>query len=261
MIMKKAFYLFAGLALLLNSCEKEIDIDLDEADQKIVIVGQVTNNDFQAQVKINRTLAFDEASNYPAVTNATVTITEAIGGSTTTYTLIQTEPGMYKSENPMGQIGATYTMRVEVDGEVYEASSTMPDLVSVEPIYFDELFPGSVFAAIAFQDVGGRKDFYKANLYINGDKRPDIFITDDTFTDGMLSTAIFGGPDLAVESGDQVMIEIDHIDAANYNYWFTLQQNVSESTAAPANPETNITNDALGYFSAFSRTIAEAVAP
>lgn len=70
-----------------------------------------------------------------------------------------------------------------------------------------------------------------------------------------------GGPDLAVESGDQVFIEIDHIDEANYNYWFTMQQNVSESTAAPANPETNISNNALGYFSAFSRVSADAMAP
>ncbi len=261
MIMKKILFLLTVLSLLLTSCEKEIDVELDEADQKIVIVGTVTNNDFQAQVKINRSLPFDEVGDYPTVTNAVVTITETINGASTTYPLIQTESGIYKTENPLGQPGATYTMRVEVDGQVYEATSTMPDVVTISPIYFDELFPGSVFAAIDFEDVGGRADFYKANLYINGDKRPDIFITDDRFTDGMLNSAVFGGPDLAVESGDQIFVEIDHIDEANYNYWFTLQQNVSESTAAPANPETNISNNALGYFSAFSRVVADAMVP
>ncbi len=261
MIMKKILLLLSGLAFLLSACEKEVDIDLDASDQKIVIMGTVTNNDFQAQVKINRSVPFDEPSTYPNVTNAVVQITEKIGDVENIISLIQTEPGLYKSENPLGQPGATYTLRVELEGQVYEASSTMPDVVTLSPIYFDELFPGSIFAAINFQDVGGRKDFYKANLYIDGEKKPDIFITDDTFTDGMLNGAIFGGPDLAVESGDMVMIEIDHIDEANYNYWFTMLQNVSESTAAPANPETNLSNDALGYFCAYTRSVAEAMAP
>jgi hypothetical protein len=261
MIMKKILFLFTSLAMLLTACEKEVDIDLDAGDQKIVIVGTVTNNEFQAQVKINRSVPFDELSTYPHVTNAIVQITEKIGDVQNTIVLIQTEPGLYKSENPLGQPGATYTLRVELEGQVYEATSTMPDVVTISPIYFDELFPGSVFPAINFEDVGGRKDYYKANLYIDGERKPDIFITDDTFTDGMLNAAVFGGPDLAVDPGDMVMIEIDHIDEANYNYWFTMLQNVSESTAAPANPETNISNNALGYFSAYTRSVAEATAP
>lgn len=259
--MKKLIYLFAGLSLILASCEKEIDIDLDASDQKIVIVGQVTNQDFQAQVKINRSVPFDEASDFPAVTDAVVTITERIGDVETTITLNQTEPGLYKSENPLGQPGASYTLRVEADGEIYEATSTMSDVVEMTDIYFDELFPGSQFAAFGFYDQGGRKDFYKANLIINGERIPDIFITDDTFTDGQLNAAILGGPDLDVETGDAVIVEVDHIDEANYNYWYSLSLNVSESTAAPANPDTNLSNGALGYFSAFTRTTKEAIVP
>jgi hypothetical protein len=261
MKIKNILYLFVGLTFILSSCEKEIEIELDAADQKLVIIGTVTNNDSLAKVTINRSLAFDEVGNYPVVTNAIVTITETINGESNVHALIQTAPGVYKSENPLGQPGAKYDMRVEVDGQVYEATSTMPDVVAIEPIYFDEFFPGSLFAAINFQDIGGRKDYYKANLFINGEKRPDIFITDDTFTDGMLNSAVFGGPDLMVETDDQIKIEIDHFDQANYNYWYTLLQNVSESTAAPANPETNISNNPLGYFSAYTRVTAEAIVP
>jgi Domain of unknown function (DUF4249) len=259
--MKKLIYLFAGLSLILASCEKEIDIDLDASDQKIVIVGQVTNQDFQAQVKINRSVPFDEASDFPAVTDAVVTITERIGDVETTITLNQTEPGLYKSENPLGQPGATYTLRVEADGEIYEATSTMSDVVEVSEIYFEELFPGRRFAVLDFQDIGGRKDYYKADVFIIDEQKPDIFITDDTFTDGQLNTALFGGFGLAVETGDYVRINVDHIDEANYNYWYSLSLNVSESTAAPANPDTNLSNGALGYFSAFTRTTKEAIVP
>jgi len=259
--MKNKLFLFGLFALFLTACEKEIDVDLDAADQKIVIVGQVTNEDFQAQVKINRSVPFDEANDFPAVTDAVVTITERIGDVENTITLVQIEPGLYKSENPLGQPGATYTLRVEADGEIYEATSTMPDVVEVTDLYYDELFPGSQFVAFGFYDVGGRKDFYKANLIINDDRKPDIFITDDTFTDGQLNTALLGGPDLDVESGDVVIVEVDHIDEANYNYWYTLSLNVSESTAAPANPDTNLSNGALGYFSAFARTTKQAIVP
>ena len=56
-------------------------------------------------------------------------------------------------------------------------------------------------------------------------------------------------------------IEIDHIDEKVYNYWFSLSQNVNDATAAPANPVTNLSNGALGYFSAFSRSSVEGIVP
>lgn len=259
--MKKLLYIFSFISLSLVSCEKEIDIDLNEADQKVVIVGNVSNLEEPATVRITRSIAFDQPNDFPAVTNGTVEITRFFGTEEETFILSEVLPGVYQTETPIGQQGAKFKLRVVVDGEIYEAECTMPDQTEIVDFYFDELFPGSLFPGLDFLDVGGRKDFYKGNLFINGELQPDIFITDDTFTDGQINSVLFGGPDLEFNSGDTVMVQVDHIDEAIYNYWLTLQQNVNDATAAPANPDTNLSNGALGYFSAFSRSSVEGIVP
>jgi hypothetical protein len=259
--MKNVLYIFSLLSLFLVSCEKEIDIDLNEADQKVVIVGSVNNLDEPATVRITRSMAFDQPNDFPAVSNGTVEITRFFGTEEEIFILTEVQPGVYQTENPIGQQGANFKLLVVVDGETYEAECVMPDQTEIVDFYFEEILPGSLNPGVGFVDVGGRKDFYKANIIINRKRRPDIFITDDTFTDGEIMAAIFGGPDLEFETGDTVRIEIDHIDEKVYNYWFSLSQNVNDATAAPANPVTNLSNGALGYFSAFSRSSVEGIVP
>lgn len=261
MKMRKYIYLLSTVTLLLSSCEKEIDIDLNEADQKVVIVGTVTNLEEPAQVRITKSVPFDQPNIFPAVTNGQVQITRINGSEISVFSLVEVEPGVYRTQEPIGQQGATFRLSIIAEGETYEAESVMPDVVEIVDFYFEEFLPGSLNPGVDFVDVGGRRDFYKANLFINNELKPDIFITDDTFTDGQVNAALFGGPDLEFNAGDSVLIQIDHIDENNYNYWISLSQNVNESTAAPANPKSNISNNALGYFSAFSRTSVSGVVP
>ncbi len=259
--MKNAILTLSIFSFLFISCEKEIDIDLNDADQKIVIVGTVTNLDEPAQVRITKSVPFDQLNVFPAVTNGQVEITRVNGSEISIFSLVEVEPGVYRSSEPIGQQGATFRLRIAAEGEVYEAQSTMPGEVEVVDFYFEEFLPGSLNPGVDFVDVAGVSNFYKANLLINGEVRPEIFITDDLFTDGQINNALFGGPDLEFNAGDLVEIQIDQIDQANYNYWFTMSQNVNEATAAPANPESNISNGALGYFSAFSRTTVSGIVP
>jgi hypothetical protein len=259
--MKNTILILSIFSFLFVSCEKEIEIDLNDADQKIVIVGTVTNTNEPAQVRITKSVPFDELNVFPAVTNGQVEITRISGSEISIFSLVEVEPGVYHSTEPIGQQGATFKLRIVAEGEVYESQSTMPNEVEVVDFYFEEFLPGSLNPAVDFVDVGGIANFYKANLFINGELKPDIFITDDVFTDGQVNNALFGGPDLEFNAGDLVVIQIDQIDQANYNYWFTMSQNVNESTAAPANPESNISNGALGYFSAFSRTSVSGIVP
>ena len=51
---------------------------------------------------------------------------------------------------------------------------------------------------------------------------------------------------------DTVVVELQNLDQATYDYYRTLYPILGGGFGAsnPANPETNITNDALGYFGA-----------
>ena len=55
-----------------------------------------------------------------------------------------------------------------------------------------------------------------------------------------------------IKSGDTVTIEMLGIDEAVYKYWYSLHFNGGDggNIATPANPVTNVSGGALGYFSA-----------
>jgi hypothetical protein len=64
-----------------------------------------------------------------------------------------------------------------------------------------------------------------------------------------------GQRSMVFQKTDTLIVELQSIDKATYDYFTTLESisgNVMEQTASPANPISNFNNGALGYFSAYS---------
>jgi hypothetical protein len=59
-----------------------------------------------------------------------------------------------------------------------------------------------------------------------------------------------------VKIGDTIIVELLSIDKAAYDYFNTLKDILSSdrspTSLSPANPNTNVSNGALGYFAAFT---------
>jgi hypothetical protein len=59
-----------------------------------------------------------------------------------------------------------------------------------------------------------------------------------------------------VQPGDTITLELLSIDKASYDYFSTLRDILSSdrspTSLSPANPNTNLSNGSLGYFSAFA---------
>ncbi|HKZ66576.1 MAG TPA: hypothetical protein VJ111_09490, partial [Chitinophagaceae bacterium] len=55
-----------------------------------------------------------------------------------------------------------------------------------------------------------------------------------------------------IKSGDTVKLDMLCIDPAVYKYWYSVNQSATgnSQSASPANPVSNISGGALGYFSA-----------
>ena len=87
--MRKIIYLVLA-ALALSSCEKVIDVDLNEAEKKYVIEANLSDQAGSALVLLTQTRNFDESNDFPGVSGAVVTISEAGGAS---YTLTESAPG------------------------------------------------------------------------------------------------------------------------------------------------------------------------
>jgi hypothetical protein len=85
-------------------------------------------------------------------------------------------------------------------------------------------------------------------------------VANDELNNG-LSSQTYVTPDFFSQEHDTIQMQLDAIDKPVYDYFNTLQQStLSQTTAAPANPISNFSNGALGYFSAYSPTLSHHIA-
>jgi hypothetical protein len=209
---------------------------------------------------------FTESNNFPATSGAIVTITDNEGNSDK---LVETEPGKYTSASLTGKPGSTYTLDILFEGEHFIGSSTMP-----EPVYFDAIefskinnFGGSKNVPVpVYSDPEHAGNYYRFIEEVNGKRIDAVFVRDDKVTNGrIVRQPLFDFSDKSTDKGDTVQIEMMCIDEIVYDYFFSLSQIAGGSgpnqTGTPANPLSNISGGALGYFSAHTVQIKEAIVP
>ncbi len=236
-----------GMAIILASCEKVINVDLKSATPKIVIEGIVNNSD-PAKVVISKSVSFSNTSTYPAVTGATVNISDNAGN---TYTLAETVAGTYTNALLVGVPGSTYTLAVTAEGKNYTASCTMQPPVNMDTLYQETLTvtAKSIIATAEFTDPAGFGNSYHFVETVNGKRNKTIFVVDDLFQDGGLISYQLFDEDLKLKAGDVVQVEMQCIDRVVFRYLRGIQD-LQFNNTVPANPDNNISNNALGYFSA-----------
>lgn len=247
----KLLFLFVTLIATLSSCEKEIDVDLNSVPPRMQIEGIVKQGEL-ATVRVSHTIDFNDNSGYPNLEGAIVTISDNAGNS---EILKQDETGWYTAEKLIGVEGRTYKMSVVYEGEEYTATSQMPPKVSLDSLYMTKvLVMDYAFPTFRFKDPAGTvNQYYLALLYINGKQHPDVldlpisaeFMDGSTFdeTYQVYSNDSDNDP---IKKGDEITIEFRCIDKGVYTFFDTLYRMDNFLT----NPVSNISNGALGYFSA-----------
>ncbi len=243
-------------AFVLTSCEKVIDIALNDSEKRYVIEGVLTDHAGDCAVRVSKTQSFSNSNDFEGVTGAEVSITDHNGNAATLTDIAAT--GVYRSGTLTAATGRFYTLRVAIDGAVFTASCTMPAMVNMDSLYMqEERFFGETvqLANVTFSDPPGKGNSYRFVQYVNGLKERNIFIRDDDYSDGKASVVtLFIAPDDdgdEIKSGDTVKVEMLCIAPEIYKYWYSLDQGASgySNSASPANPVSNMEGGALGYFS------------
>jgi len=243
--------------LLLVSCEDVIDIDLDSIEPKLVIEGSINDLDDPCTIKLSKTGDYFEPGIYPIVSDAFVSITDDQGIETV---FEESEPGMYTSDNlEVAELGS-YTLQVQSEGEDYMAEGVVPQKVIIDSLSYDippmmYEFDEGYMLTCYLQDPAEHRNYYRLIAYKKG--APESFdgmkyIFNDDFMNGNMifmpweSEAFF--------PQDTVVVELQTLDKSTYEYYLTLNSLAGGMFGAsnPANPETNLSNDALGYFGAYT---------
>lgn len=261
-VKKSIFRIFVILLLLLtSSCYEDIiDIDLSDYSDTIVIEGIISNRPGPHSVRISKArYIFDEWES-PIVSNAHVTISDDQGNIDM---LEEVEPGLYQTNSITGVPGRAYTLSVIVDGEEYTATSAMPQPIELELLRFERFssFTPEYNLICSFSDREGIDEYCRINFFRNGYYLDnDMILYQGEYTDG--EEIIIDDLKKFFYGFDRVDIEIISLNKNIYEYYSYLENTMTDPEAEStdiielgyANPRSNITNRALGFFSAQSYT-------
>lgn len=266
--MKKSIIALFSALFLLNACQEVIEIDLSSSEPKLVVESLISDQTEPFRVKLTLLAPYFNSSN-PAVTTAEVYISDNTGNMDTLY---HTANGFYETiGNRQGVLGRIYSLLVLYDGQSYTASSTIPankmNLDSISYIYNQ----ASTFIEEGYnvilngQENGSTIDYYRFVFWKNDTLQTDpfkYFVTDDEQVQG---NYIQAQTPYNFQTGDTARVEIQSIDRGYFDYLIavsTQQQNTGGPfDSPPANPPSNVSNGALGYFAAVARSWQEIILP
>ncbi|MFD1256668.1 DUF4249 domain-containing protein [Mucilaginibacter terrae] len=266
----KHYLWFIAVSVAFVSCQKVVEIDVNTSSSQLVIEGDITNIRNTQYVKISRSVAYTSTNLYPSVSGAIVTVNDNAGNS---WRFNETTPGLYSLVPMRGQPGRTYTLNVTVGDQNFTGSSLMPPVVKVDSLSLSQVTFGSTtrkLVAVNFTDPRGVANQYRYILRINGKQSNRIYAQDDRLTDGnIIKEELYPDGDDDNEEdelkpGDKAEVEIQDIDKNIFNFWYTLRQQRRGGPGGgttPGNPPSNLSNNALGYFSAHTYQSLEITIP
>ena len=249
--------MFILAAFLLGACEKVVQIDLNSSVPKTVIEASLQEGEHLFTVRVYQTKSYFSNKETVRFDDAEVSLYSESGE---TISLNSAGNGLYTAIVD-AQAGKTYTLQVLHDGKSFIASSFLPEPVILNQVSSKELsLPGeenSREVYVEFDDKPGLANYHRIIVSSNDSLEHDLQYFDDKYTDGnRVKWALLN----LYEPGDQLSVELRSIDAAAYEYYFTLAPVLEgNSNTAPGNPISNWEGGALGYFIAYSSSVANAV--
>ncbi len=263
--------LIAFNCLLLSSCTEVLDVDLDKENDRMVIEGLVTNEVAPFYVKLSKTVALDDQTDFPAVDNAFVTIGDNTGNLDTLFLVGN---GIYKTNgNRQGVPGRRYFLTVQADGKTYVGNDLLRNVSPIDSLYVIYQEKGDAlgisedgyYAYFNSTDPPNEKNYYMEEVSKNGTtviRSNQIAIFDDRFLAPVIQFARLPG---RFETGEKVVFRLSSLSEEGYNYLngiaLQLQNDGGFFSTPPANAPTNLSEGALGYFRASAVSVDSLIVP
>ena len=305
--MKLSIYTIS-LLLLFVSCTKEVEIAIPGYEEQIVIDGSIKTGQ-PAIVLLSTTANIYSPTNLEAylsgfISGATVVVSD--GNITETLVEICTDnlpPGTeelaaaffglpvdelinlnlcgYFSTSIVGEVGKTYSLDVQVNGEIYTSVTSILQPTALDSLYWKPEAPledhGWSWATLS--DPPGSYDAYvwevqRLNTLPDGSRDPIVYkpfgpYFDDAFFDGLTFEFAYENPinifDEEVDQayrgyypqGDTILVTFSKIGEAEFNFFekkYNQMYTAGNPFATPTNIPTNIVGGALGVWAGFSPT-------
>jgi hypothetical protein len=258
----KNIILFFAMLFIASSCTKVIDVDLNDANPRIVIDGSMnildSNNRF-ARVKVQWTGSYYSSNDFTAINGAKLYLKSPDGQ---VHNLVNTIDGVYMSTDSIkGTSLDNFELSGNIEGVDFTAISSMPNMVRIDSVLAINLPFGPpnpdqfLTPVVFFNDLPNEKNYYRYRITVNNFYVNELFYQADDGQDG--KQMMFPFFNVPVFPDDTITIQLLSIDKEAYEYYKVLDQNIGGGgfSAAPGNPNTNIKGDAIGVFTA--QTVSE----
>ena len=259
-------YKMGAIILLLfvfASCEKVIDLELNQSAEMLVVDALVSNQENQSVIRLSKSISLFSQESYQQVSQANVRVKTSAGDS---FSFSETEEGVYKNEDFIGIEGIEYQLEIDWEEINLRANSKMPQVVSIDSIELvvsEEGFMGSddiaYFLKVHFLDPVDQNNYYRFDVFKNDSLYDGFIVRNDLFFNGISTYQFIRG--LEMQAQDTISVQLSSIDEANYSYFLVLSQSNSPFNIAPGNPVSNLQGNAIGYFGAYAQDRKSIVIP
>jgi len=283
--MNKQIILYVSLLLVaLTGCEKIVDLEIPSVDSKLVIEGQITNIEEPWVVRLALSQEYFNQDSIEPVSNALVTISGTDG---LFAKLSHSHAGIFTSSTAMQCVpGEIYTLKILYNGEEYIASEILANgfpIDLIESYYLPE--NNGFIEAGYYVFIQGKENEYDGDSYLWNFWRNDtiqdqfgIVAENDAFGQvtflnpnidpddplkGIENDSLPRPFPFKLELNDTVIVDQYNLSPRYFQYLFDLQAQLGRSGSPfdppPANPNNNISNGGLGYFSVAHFTSASII--
>lgn len=252
------------ITLMLVSCEEQIDLPVgDKKSSFLVVDGMITSDTIAHRVVLSLSGEFYMDGLTPRATGATVSIHDSRGNI---YPLTEGQPGLYlTADSVYGEIGVTYTLHVDYEGNSYQASSTMQRVPEIDSLsYRYDPYKESYRVLLWGQEPKGKGDNYMWHLYKNGqlvtDQIQKVIVLNDAFIDGQYIKGFevdWWTNDFNFQPGDEITVAQYSICQTSFEFLIGIMEEHTDGQMGnrpPANIPSNVSNNALGLFYAAAVT-------
>jgi len=270
-----AFIILPLVQLLTSSCTEKIDIELDSTYTRLVVEGEVTSDSVEHFVILSTTSNYFSNKPAPRIQDALVEL--SFGDETLQLVESENEPGRYETPYAFrGVIGTHYELNisqtdVDQDGEEehYYASSTMaggPELERIELKYYPTPVGSGYGVFLYASHPPELSDWFGFKLRKNSDLLTDSLHKYSVLSDEIFDSGYFPGLPVgflsdddsreALHPGDTLTFELNCIEESYYNFITEAQLEIAGYfplfSGPPSNIVSNISNGAMGIFTAYS---------
>ncbi|MFN6943699.1 MAG: DUF4249 domain-containing protein [Cytophagaceae bacterium] len=240
----------------LSSCEKVIDVNLNEASPRIIVDGRITNLDVPDTIKLSRSGNYFGRDEFERIIGAEVVVADNAGNR---EVLQESAPGRYVANQLKGEPGRNYHLQISYGDETVQASSPFPHAVEIDSLTY-RYRSGEFFLAdgnyitLYFVIPEGITSYFLLRLKSDSimySFNPDNFIlfTSEFFPDRKVEYEI----NQATFGLGQAEVELVSLTRQAYEFYSDLNSirgntGANPFTGVPENPKNNLSGGALGYF-------------